>query len=53
MKSPGDLVHNADSDSVGLKGNLRFCVPSDTDAAGPQATLRTAGLWGRVGRVFL
>lgn len=39
MKSPGDLVHNADFDSVGLKGNLRFCVPSDTDAVGPQTTL--------------
>ena len=39
LVSPGDLVHNADFDSVGLKGNLRFCVPSDTDAVGPQTTL--------------
>lgn len=39
VKSPGDLVHNVDFDSVGLKGNLRFCVPSDTDAAGLQITL--------------
>lgn len=45
VKSPGDLVHNADSDSVGLKGNLRFCVPSDTDAAGPQATLQLERRW--------
>lgn len=27
--SPGDLVQNADCDSVGLRGDMRVCIPGD------------------------
>lgn len=36
---PGALVQNVGSDSAGLRGGLRFCIPGGTDATGPQTTL--------------
>ena len=38
-ESSGDLVQNADYDSVGLRGDMRVCMPGDAEAVGLQTTL--------------